>query len=79
MKKELNPPKYNIGDAVGYYRNDEDEYRISRILGIVNYDDEYKYLLDEDITSDTEIDITSLIPEDNIIDILNIVMTNQLN
>lgn len=72
MKKDLNPPKYKIGDAIGFYcKENENGYRISRIRGIVNYENEYKYLLDEDIMSDTEINIELLMSENDIIEKLN--------
>ena len=69
MKKDLKEPKYKIGDAVGF--NHENHYRVSRIAGIIHYDDEYKYLFDEDIITDIEVNIELLLSEDNIVDKLN--------
>lgn len=66
MKKDLKEPKYKIGEAVGFYY--ENNYRVSRIAGIICYDDEYKYLFDEDIITDIEINIELLISEDDIVD-----------
>ena len=69
MKKDLEAPKYKIGDVVSFHQ--DDDYRVSRISGIVYYDGEYKYLFDEDIISDTEIDIRLLVSEESIENKLN--------
>jgi hypothetical protein len=69
MKKNLKEPKYKIGDAVSFHQ--EDHYRVSRITGIIHYDDEYKYLFDEDIILATKINILLLVSEDDIVDKLN--------
>lgn len=66
MKKDLKEPKYKIGEVVGFYQ--ENHYRVSRIAGIIHYDDEYKYLFDEDIITDIEINIELLISETDIVD-----------